>query len=71
MDHKFALGILGLGVMGRSLAQNFARNGYAPIGYDLAPKLPEGFPVAVTSSLAELVASLTPPRTLFLMVPAE
>jgi 6-phosphogluconate dehydrogenase len=70
MDKKFALGILGLGVMGRSLAQNFARNGYPPIGYDLAPKLPEGFPVAVTNSLAELVASLTPPRTLFLMVPA-
>ena len=70
MDKKFALGIIGLGVMGRSLAQNFARNGYPPIGYDLAPKLPEGFPVAVTSSLAELVASLTPPRILFLMVPA-
>jgi len=70
MDQKFALGILGLGVMGRSLAQNFARNGYPPIGYDLTPKLPEGFPVAVTSSLAELVASLTPPRILFLMVPA-
>ncbi len=70
MDKKFALGILGLGVMGRSLAQNFARNGYPPIGYDLAPKLPEDFPVAVTNSLAELVASLTPPRTLFLMVPA-
>ena len=70
MDKKFALGIIGLGVMGRSLAQNFARNGYPPIGYDLAPKLPQGFPVAVTSSLAELVASLTPPRILFLMVPA-
>ena len=37
------LGILGLGVMGRSLAQNFARNGYPPIGYDLAPRLPEDF----------------------------
>ncbi len=70
MDKKFALGILGLGVMGRSLAQNFARNGYPPIGYDLAPKLPEGFPIAVTSSLAELVAALASLRILFLMVPA-
>ena len=70
MDKKFALGILGLGVMGRSLAQNFARNGYPPIGYDLAPKLPEGFPIAVTNSLAELVAALASPRILFLMVPA-
>ena len=70
MDNQYALGILGLGVMGRSLAQNFARNGYPPIGYDLAPRLPEGFNLAVTDSLAELVGALTPPRTLFLMVPA-
>lgn len=67
---EYALGILGLGVMGRSLAQNFARNGYAPIGFDLAPKLPEGFDVKVVSSLDNLAAALTPPRTLFLMVPA-
>ncbi|HWQ83516.1 MAG TPA: gluconokinase, GntK/IdnK-type, partial [Anaerolineales bacterium] len=70
MDTKYALGILGLGVMGRSLAQNFARNGYPPIGYDLAPRLPDDFDVKVVNSLDELVAALTPPRTLFLMVPA-
>ena len=29
------IGILGLGVMGRSLAQNFERNGYSVAGYDL------------------------------------
>ena len=28
MEKKYALGILGLGVMGRSLALNFERNGY-------------------------------------------
>ena len=70
MGQKYTLGILGLGVMGRSLAQNFARNGYPPIGFDLAPRLPEGFTVAVTKSLPDLVAALTPPRTLFLMIPA-
>ncbi|OGO71964.1 MAG: phosphogluconate dehydrogenase (NADP(+)-dependent, decarboxylating), partial [Chloroflexi bacterium RBG_19FT_COMBO_56_12] len=70
MKTKYSLGILGLGVMGRSLALNFARNGYLPIGYDIAPKLPEGFDVTVTKSLQELVEALTPPRTLFLMVPA-
>ena len=70
MEKKFSLGILGLGVMGRSLAQNFVRNGYPPIGYDLAPRLPADFDVTVTNSLEELVAALTPPRTLFLMVPA-
>ena len=70
MTEKFALGILGLGVMGRSLAQNFTRNGFPPIGYDVAPKLPPDFEVKVTNSLEELVGALTPPRTLFLMVPA-
>ncbi len=70
MDTQYALGILGLGVMGRSLAQNFARNGYPPVGYDPAPKLPEGFDIRVAASLEELVGLLPPPRTLFLMVPA-
>jgi len=70
MTKPYSLGILGLGVMGRSLAQNFTRNGFPPIGYDVAPKLPADFDVKVTTSLKELVQSLTPPRTLFLMVPA-
>jgi 6-phosphogluconate dehydrogenase len=70
MKTDYALGILGLGVMGRSLAQNFARNGYPPIGYDVAPKLPEDFDIRVVQSLDELTAALIPPRTLFLMVPA-
>ncbi len=70
MTEKFTLGILGLGVMGRSLAQNFTRNGFPPIGYDVAPKLPPDFDVKVTNSLEELVEALTPPRILFLMVPA-
>jgi 6-phosphogluconate dehydrogenase len=70
METKYALGILGLGVMGRSLAQNFARNGYPPIGFDLNPHLPEDFHEKATNSVKELVASLTPPRVCFLMVPA-
>src|SRR5512135_1319631 len=70
MDTKYSLGILGLGVMGRSLAKNFARNGYPPIGYDVAPHLPDDFTVKVTNSVKDLVGALTPPRTLFLMVPA-
>ncbi len=70
MKTKYSLGILGLGVMGRSLALNFLRNGYPPIGYDVAPHLPEDFAVAVAGSLDDLVAALTPPRAIFLMVPA-
>jgi 6-phosphogluconate dehydrogenase len=70
MDTKYSLGILGLGVMGRSLAQNFRRNGYPPIGYDVAPHLPDDFDVKVTNSPEDLVGALTPPRTILLMVPA-
>ncbi len=70
MENKYALGILGMGVMGRSLAQNFARNGYTPVGYDLAPRLPEGFQITVVKTLEELAAALTAPRIFFLMVPA-
>jgi 6-phosphogluconate dehydrogenase len=70
MDKKYSLGILGLGVMGRSLAQNFSRNGFEPIGYDVAPKLPADFPITSTNSLDALVKALETPRILFLMVPA-
>jgi 6-phosphogluconate dehydrogenase len=69
-EPAYALGILGLGVMGRSLAQNFERNGYPVIGYDPAPRLPEDFTVRVTQSLPELTALLKPPRVLLMMVPA-
>lgn len=70
MEPKYALGMIGLGVMGRSLAQNFNRNGFPPLGFDLNPNLPEDFGVTIAASLEELTAALTPPRILFLMVPA-
>jgi 6-phosphogluconate dehydrogenase len=70
MEGKFSLGILGMGVMGRSLALNFARNGYPPVGYDVDPHLPPNFPIPVAGSLPELVTALAQPRTLLLMVPA-
>ena len=70
MDTQPALGLLGLGVMGRSLALNFTRHGFPVIGYDPAPRLPPGFGVAVAGSVDELVAALTSPRVILLMVPA-
>ncbi len=70
MDTQPALGLLGLGVMGRSLALNFTRHGFPVIGYDPAPRLPPGFGVAVAASVEELVAALAPPRVILLMVPA-
>jgi 6-phosphogluconate dehydrogenase len=57
-------------VMGRSLAQNFERNGYPVIGYDIAPHLPPGFSAKVTNSLQELAQALELPRTILMMVPA-
>ena len=70
MAKKYALGILGLGVMGRSLAKNFARNGFEPIGYDISPKLPEDFTLTATNNLGDLVEQLEIPRIVLLMVPA-
>jgi 6-phosphogluconate dehydrogenase len=56
------IGILGLGVMGRSLALNLHRSGISVVGYDLAPKVPEDFPVTISASVAELVSELETPR---------
>jgi len=70
MTKKYALGILGLGVMGRSLARNLARNGYEPIGYDISPKLPDEYNLKVSSSIEDLVKKLKTPRVLLMMIPA-
>lgn len=67
---NYQIGILGLGVMGRSLALNLHCNGWRVIGYDPAPKLPADFPVAVARSVEELVSALETPRLVWMMVPA-
>ncbi len=64
------VGMLGLGVMGRSLALNLARNGYQVIGFDPFPRLPAEFPVPLADSLRELAAALPQPRLILMMVPA-
>ena len=68
------IGILGLGVMGRSLAQNFERNGYSVAGYDVNPRfdtsLFQGRNIKVFDSLEELVHVLDKPRCILMMVPA-
>lgn len=58
------LGLVGLGKMGGSMCERLRRKGHTVVGYD---------PVAPTSdvdSLAALVDRLTPPRAVWLMVPA-
>jgi 6-phosphogluconate dehydrogenase len=68
------IGILGLGVMGRSLALNFERNGYSVAGYDVKLKFDQSFfnekNIRVFDTLETLVQSLDKPRCILMMVPA-
>jgi 6-phosphogluconate dehydrogenase len=67
------LGLIGLGRMGSSLAQRLMEAGHGAVVYDMNPS-----PVAElvsrgaigVDSLAELTAKLTPPRAVWVMVPA-
>ena len=68
------IGILGLGVMGRSLALNFERNGYSIAGYDVNLRFDKSLfkdtNIKIFDSLEELVAALDQPRCILMMVPA-
>jgi 6-phosphogluconate dehydrogenase len=68
------IGILGLGVMGRSLALNFERNGYSVAGYDLNLRFDKSHfkdkNIKIFDSLEELVPALDNPRCILIMVPA-
>ena len=78
MVEKAEIGIIGLGVMGHSLALNMERNGYAVAGLDLdAVKMQnfvnsrdEGRQLIPSSTSAELMAVLERPRRILMMVPA-
>ena len=70
LDQTPQIGIVGLGVMGRSLALNLYRNGVGVVGYDPCPKVDECFPITITNSVAELLSCLEIPRLILLMVPA-
>ena len=71
------MGLVGLGVMGENLALNLERNGFAVAGFDLDAakrhsfaKRTQGLRAQAAESLAALVASLSVPRRVWLMVPA-
>lgn len=68
-----AVGVVGLGKMGAGIARNLMDDGWRVVGYNRsvarARELePEGLVVAGT--LEDLVASLAPPRVVWVMVPA-
>src|SRR5512133_3191035 len=71
------IGMVGLGVMGSSLALNMADHGHSVAGWDLdeekvkeLAQAVEARPIWLTSTLEQLVARLKRPRAVMLMVPA-
>ncbi len=75
---QYAIGIVGLGVMGHNLALNMERNGFPVAGYDLDPARTKAFlegpaagkKIAGADSPAALMAVLDKPRRVLMMVPA-
>jgi 6-phosphogluconate dehydrogenase len=67
------LGMIGLGRMGANMAQRLLRAKHRVVGFDPNPdarKSLEKESGATAASLEQLVASLKPPRVLWLMIPA-
>lgn len=58
------LGLVGLGKMGRNMAQRIRDAGHRVVGFDRDPEISD------VGSLDELVASLAAPRAVWIMVPA-
>jgi 6-phosphogluconate dehydrogenase len=67
------LGFVGLGRMGGNMVTRLVRDGHRVIGYDPAPAARQAIEAQgarSASSPAELVGALTPPRRVWIMVPA-
>jgi len=77
-DHKAQFGVFGLGVMGRMLALNAARKGFAVAGWDRAEEqihawktlATDGEDLRPTADPAAFALALERPRRVLLMVPA-
>jgi 6-phosphogluconate dehydrogenase len=68
-DIKREIAVVGLGKMGHNLALRLQEKGWRVLGFD--PKPPGDDRLPVTSSYQELVAELTGPRLIWLMVPSD
>src|SRR3712207_7394262 len=58
------LGLIGLGKMGGNMAERLRRAGHEVVGYDHSPGKRD------VDSLPALIEALTPPRVVWVMVPA-
>ena len=58
------IGLVGLGRMGAGMAERLRRTGHEVVGYDRNPEVSE------VRSLEELAGALSPPRVVWVMVPA-
>ena len=75
---KYAMGVVGLGVMGANLARNIESKGFPVVGYDLDKKKMQGFldgpakgkAIAGASQPGQLMEMLEQPRRVLMMVPA-
>jgi 6-phosphogluconate dehydrogenase len=65
------IGIVGLGRMGANIGRRLMRAGHQVVGFDAAPEAVKALEGATPATdLAGLVAALTPPRAVWVMLPA-
>jgi 6-phosphogluconate dehydrogenase len=64
------LGLVGLGRMGANMARRLIAGGHTLVVWDRNPATTQEFAASGAASLDDLVARLTPPRAVWIMVPA-
>ena len=76
-QQRYAIGMVGLGVMGRNLVLNMAGHGFPVAGYDQNPSQVEdlrkesaGQDICGTENINDFIALLRPPRAVIILVPA-
>src|ERR1700744_5331646 len=72
-DRRMQLGMVGLGRMGSNLVRRLMRDGHECVVYDRPPAVVSqlaGEGATGANSLVELAQRLTPPRAVWLMLPA-